>query len=77
MCERLWTLPITAAPLGRIGGGPKQTHPITGFSGDPPKRVTISGWDSLEKLKGWQNDPEFVQLLKDMARNMPSSVATQ
>jgi len=52
--------------LGGTGGGPTQTHPITGFSGEPPKRVNIQGWDSLEKLKGWLNDPEYVQLRKDV-----------
>ena len=48
--------------LGGGGGGPTQTHPITTFSGEPPKRVTIQGWDSLEKVRGWLNDPEYVQL---------------
>ena len=52
--------------LGGIGGGPIQTHPITGFSGEPPKRVTIQGWESLDKVKGWLNDPEFMQLRKDV-----------
>jgi uncharacterized protein (DUF1330 family) len=52
--------------LGGSGGGPTQTHQITAFSGEPPKRVIIQGWDSLDKLKGWLNDPEFVQLLKDV-----------
>jgi hypothetical protein len=50
----------------RHRGGPTQTHPITGFAGEPPKRVNIQGWDSLDKLKGWRNDPEFVQLVKDV-----------
>src|SRR3954469_10106147 len=43
--------------LGGSGGGPTQTHPVTGFFGDPPKRVNIQGWESMEKLKGWLNDP--------------------
>jgi len=29
--------------VGGIGGGPTQTHLITSFSGEPPKRVTIQG----------------------------------
>jgi uncharacterized protein (DUF1330 family) len=52
--------------IGGTGGGPTQTHPITGFSGEPPKRVTIQGWESLDKVKGWLNDPEYVQLRKDV-----------
>ena len=52
--------------IGGIGGDPTQTHTITSFSGDPPKRVTIQGWDSLDKVKAWQNDPEYVQLRKDV-----------
>jgi uncharacterized protein (DUF1330 family) len=52
--------------IGGSGVGPTQTRPITGFSGEPPKRVTIQGWDSLDKVKGWQNDPEYVQLRKDV-----------
>ena len=31
--------------IGGTGGGPTQTRPITGFSGEPPKRVTIQGWE--------------------------------
>jgi uncharacterized protein (DUF1330 family) len=52
--------------IGGSGGGHTQTHPITGFFGEPPKRVTIQGWESLDKLKGWLNDPEYVQLRKDV-----------
>ena len=52
--------------VGGIGGNPTQTHLITSFSGEPPKRVTIQGWDSLDKVKAWQNDPEYVQLRRDV-----------
>jgi uncharacterized protein (DUF1330 family) len=52
--------------IGGTGGGPIQTHPITGFTGEPPKRVTIQEWDSLDKVKGWFNDPEYQQLRKDV-----------
>ena len=30
------------------------------------KRATIQGCDSFDKVKGRQNDPEFVQLRKDV-----------
>jgi uncharacterized protein (DUF1330 family) len=56
----------TILAIGGSGGGPTQTHPITGFSGEPPKRVTIQGWESIDKVKGWQTDPEYVQLRKDV-----------
>jgi uncharacterized protein (DUF1330 family) len=52
--------------IGGTGGGPTQTHPIIGFSGEPPKQVTIQGWESLDKVKGWLSDPEYVQLRKDV-----------
>ena len=52
--------------IGGTGGGPIQTHPVTSFSGEPPKRVTIQEWESLDKVKGWFNDPEYQQLRKDV-----------
>jgi uncharacterized protein (DUF1330 family) len=34
----------------------------TAIDGDPPKgRVAIIVWDSMEKLQGWRNSPEYVK----------------
>ena len=44
----------------------RPTHRITSLPAEPPKRVTVQGWDSLDKVKAWRNDPEYVQLRKDV-----------
>jgi heme-degrading monooxygenase HmoA len=37
---------------------------MTGFVGDPPKRVAVHVWDSIEKIQAWRNSPEFKELEK-------------
>ena len=37
---------------------------ITALEGTPPKRVIITAWDSIEKIDGWFNSPEFRELRK-------------
>ena len=31
---------------------------VTAFDGDPPKRVVVQVWDSIEKIKAWRDNPE-------------------
>jgi uncharacterized protein (DUF1330 family) len=47
--------------LGGAGGAAAQ---ITTLEGDPPKRATVQIWESMEKLRGWRNDPEFQEIRK-------------
>ena len=37
---------------------------VTAFDGDPPKRVVIQVWDSMDKIKAWRANPEYVELRK-------------
>jgi len=36
---------------------------VTTIGGEPPKRVILQVWDSLEKIQAWQANPEYVALL--------------
>jgi uncharacterized protein (DUF1330 family) len=46
------------ATAGATPTGPK----IVGIEGDPPKRVAIQRWDSMEKLTAFFNSAEFREL---------------
>jgi uncharacterized protein (DUF1330 family) len=35
---------------------------VTGFVGDAPKRIVITGWESLDDVKKWQASKEYVDL---------------
>jgi uncharacterized protein (DUF1330 family) len=37
---------------------------VTAFDGDPPKRVVVQVWDSMDKIKAWRANPEYVELRK-------------
>jgi uncharacterized protein (DUF1330 family) len=37
---------------------------VTAFDGDPPKRVVVQVWDSMDKVNAWRTDPEFAELRK-------------
>jgi uncharacterized protein (DUF1330 family) len=37
---------------------------VTAFDGDPPKRVVVQVWDSMDKVKAWRANPEYVELRK-------------
>lgn len=37
---------------------------VTAFDGDPPKRVVVQVWDSMEKIQAWRANPEYVELRK-------------
>jgi uncharacterized protein (DUF1330 family) len=45
-----------------IGGTGGATAKITAFDGEAPKRAVVQVWDSMEKLQGWRNDPEYKKL---------------
>jgi uncharacterized protein (DUF1330 family) len=43
-----------------VGMGPK----VTAFDGDPPKRLVLQVWDSMDKINAWRNDPDYKALRK-------------
>jgi uncharacterized protein (DUF1330 family) len=41
-----------------------RANEVTPFAGsDHPKRVVITGWESMDALKGWQNSAEYKALI--------------
>ena len=46
---------------GAAGAGAKS---LTVFDGEAPKRVAIQVWDSMEKIKAWRANPEYIELRK-------------
>ena len=47
-----------------IGGSGATTGTVTAFDGDAPKRVVVQVWDSMEKIRAWRANPEYVELRK-------------
>jgi uncharacterized protein (DUF1330 family) len=47
-----------------IGGSAATTGSVTAFDGDAPKRVVVQVWDSMEKIRAWRANPEYVELRK-------------
>jgi len=47
-----------------IGGSAATTGTVTAFDGDPPKRVVVQVWDSMEKIRAWRANPEYVEIRK-------------
>jgi uncharacterized protein (DUF1330 family) len=43
--------------LGGSGGG--GANKVTAVEGEPPKRVAIQMWDSLEKMQAWRNGADY------------------
>jgi uncharacterized protein (DUF1330 family) len=39
------------------GAGGNAAGKVTGFDGEPPKRVTVQVWESIEKINAWRADP--------------------
>ena len=52
-----------------IGGSAATTGSVTGFDGDAPKRVVVQVWDSMEKIRAWRANPEYVELRKVGEKN--------
>jgi uncharacterized protein (DUF1330 family) len=52
-------------PLIKAHGGRfiARANEVTAFSGDAPKRVVITGFESLDDVKKWQESPEYKALI--------------
>ena len=44
-----------------IGGAAATGGQVTAFDGDAPKRVVVQVWDSMEKIKAWRANPEYIE----------------
>ena len=47
-----------------IGGSAAATGTVTALDGDAPKRAVVQVWDSMEKIRAWRANPEYVELRK-------------
>ena len=47
-----------------IGGSAATTGTVTALDGDAPKRVVVQVWDSMEKIRAWRANPEYVEIRK-------------
>jgi uncharacterized protein (DUF1330 family) len=47
-------------------GGVARTgaKPLTAIEGEPPKRVVVMKWDTMEQIQAWWADPEYTALRK-------------
>jgi uncharacterized protein (DUF1330 family) len=45
-------------------GGAAGATPVIAVDGEPPKRVAIYRYDSVEAVKAWRNDPAYEQVRK-------------
>jgi uncharacterized protein (DUF1330 family) len=43
------------------GAGGNAAGKVAGFDGEPPKRVTVQVWDSIEKIQAWRADPAQIE----------------
>jgi uncharacterized protein (DUF1330 family) len=48
-------------PLAVGGAAATAGEKVAGFDGDPPKRAVILAWDSMEKIKAWRANPEYIE----------------
>jgi len=44
-----------------VGGTAATGAKVTAFDGDAPKRVVVQVWDSMEKIKAWRANPEYIE----------------
>jgi uncharacterized protein (DUF1330 family) len=47
-----------------IGGSAATTGAVTALDGDAPKRVVVQVWESMEKIRAWRANPEYIELRK-------------
>jgi uncharacterized protein (DUF1330 family) len=48
-----------------IGGvGATGAKSVTEIEGEPPKRVVVMAWDTMEQIKAWWGNPEYAALRK-------------
>ena len=52
-------LPTIKANGGRFIA---RSSEVTSLSGDAPKRIVITGWESLDEVKKWQSSKEYTEL---------------
>ena len=53
-------VPLAQAAAKSSGGRfLAQGGKVTVFDGEPPKRVVVQVWDSLEKIQAWRSSAEF------------------
>ena len=53
-------VPLAQAATKSSGGRfLAQGGKVTVFDGEPPKRVVVQAWDSLEKIQAWRSSAEF------------------
>jgi uncharacterized protein (DUF1330 family) len=45
-----------------IGGSGGTGKSVIAFDGDPPKRLVVQRWASMDQIKGWREDPQYQQL---------------
>jgi uncharacterized protein (DUF1330 family) len=46
--------------VGGAAGGAQ----VTAFDGTAPKRVVVQVWDSMDKIKAWRANPEYIEARK-------------
>jgi uncharacterized protein (DUF1330 family) len=52
-----------------IGGtGATGAKAVTRIEGEPPKRVVVMAWDSMEQVKSWWGNPDYIALRKAVDR---------
>lgn len=47
-----------------VGGAGSSVGKVTALEGDPPKRVVVQLWDSVDQLKAWRASPEYEEIRK-------------
>ena len=57
---------IIKAAGGRYlaAGGAASGAKVIAIEGEPPKRVVVQVWDSIEKIQAWRTNPEYKELRK-------------
>jgi uncharacterized protein (DUF1330 family) len=59
------TIKAAGAKFILIGGaGGAGAKPVTAMEGQPPKRITVQQWDSMEAMKKWYESADYQAALK-------------
>src|SRR5438874_11691390 len=51
-------------PVAIGGTAAAGAKPTVTFDGEAPKRFVVQVWDSMEQIKAWRANPEYVELRK-------------
>jgi uncharacterized protein (DUF1330 family) len=54
-------VPLARSTIKAHGGQYLAAGSAVGIDGEPPKRVVIVKWDSIEQLKDWRYSPEYMK----------------